>query len=250
MWLYLRRFLIGLRLIRRRECELVLENLVLRQQLLVWERTGRRARLTADDRRFWSTVARGWPGWRAYVQLVEPATVVCWHRTAWRRYWTWRSRKRGGRPRIDAETQALIRRMARDNPTWGAVRIVRELRALGTTVSATTVRRYRSDLQRKPLSPGWQTFLRMHAPEIWAEDPFTVQTLTFRTLFVFFVISHDPSRILHWKVTAHPTDPWIWRQILEATPWNRRPRFLIRDRDACYGVTSSPRPPPSASAQS
>ena len=95
MWLYLRLFLVGLRLVGLRR-DLVLENLVLRQQLTAYTRVPRRTALQPADRRFWSTVARGWVGWRRHVHVVEPATVVRWHRNAWRRYWRWRSRTRGG----------------------------------------------------------------------------------------------------------------------------------------------------------
>ena len=88
----------------------------------------------------------------------------------------------------------------------------------------------------RPPSASWRTFLRLHAPHIWAADFFTVQTLTFRTLYVFVLLSHDRRRIVHWNVTAHPTAPWVWRQIVQATPWGTSPRFLIRDRDRSYGA--------------
>ena len=234
MWLYWRLFLVGLGMLGRRRRDLILENLILRQQLAVWERSGRRPRLQTRDRRFWSVTARNWAGWRAHLQLVQPATVIGWHRLVWRRYWRWKSR--GGQPgrvRIDLETRRLIDRLAAENPTWGVRRIAAELAVLGHPVSPTTVYRYRRI--RPAPSPTWRTFLRLHAPEIWAADFFSVQTLTLRTFYVFFVISHDRRRILHWNVTAHPTAPWVWRQIIAATPWNTAPRFLIRDRDRNYG---------------
>ena len=130
-------------------------------------------------------------------------------------------------------------RLAAENPTWGVRRIAAELAVLGHPVSPTTVYRYRRI--RPAPSPTWRTFLRLHAPEIWAADFFTVQTLTLRTFYVFFVISHDRRRILHWSVTAHPTAPWVWRQIIAATPWNTVPRFLIRDRDRNYGGNFVPK---------
>ena len=88
---------------------------------------------------------------------------------------------------------------------------------------------------RRPPSPSWRTFLRLHAPQIWAADFFTVQTLTFRTLYVFVVLGHQRREIVYWNVTAHPTAAWVWQQIIEATPWSTTPRFLIRDRDRSYG---------------
>ena len=130
---------------------------------------------------------------------------------------------RAGRPRISAEVRALIVRIARENPRWGAVRIVGELRALGFDVSARTVRRYRRQTMRRPPSQSWRTFLKNHAPHIWAVDLLTVQTLTFRTWYVIVFIAHDRRRIVHLNVTKNPTAAWVWRQVIEATPWARSP---------------------------
>ena len=161
--------------------------------------------------------------------------MVRWHRSAWRAYWRWKSRRRSGRPRIPAELRQLIVRIATEHPRWGAVRIVGELRALGFEVSARTVSRYRRQALRRPPSQSWRTFLRNHASSIWAADLFTVQTLAFRTLYVLIVIDHDRRRIRHWNVTEHPIAPWIWQQMIEATAWGQQPGFLIRDRDRSYG---------------
>jgi transposase InsO family protein len=237
------RLLIGLlRRSTRGRGDLLIENLVLRQQLAVYARQRKRPRLRNEDRLFWSVVARTWSPWRSRLRLVQPETVVRWHRIAWRRYWTWKSRgRRVGRPRIDRELRELILRLARENPRWGSVRIVGELRALGVSVSARTVRRYRDQTRRRPPSQSWRTFLRNHAPQIWAVDLFTVQTIAMRTLYVVVFISHDRRRIVHVNVTRHPTAPWLWRQLLEATPWGSRPRFLIRDRDRSFGADFVPR---------
>ena len=140
MQLYLR-LLFGLarRALRSRN-DLLMENLVLRQQLAVYARRSTRPRLRNQDRVFWSAVSRTWRPWRTHLRLVQPETVIHWHRTAWRRYWTWRSRgRRPGGPRINADLLGLIRRLARENPRVGAVRIGGELRALGSTVSTGTV---------------------------------------------------------------------------------------------------------------
>ena len=119
----------------------------------------RRPRLRRHDRRLWSLLARGWSGWRGTLVMVEPDTVVRWHRSAWRAYWRWKSRRRSGRPRIPAELRQLIVRIATDeHPRWGAVRIVGELRALGFDVSARTVSRYRRQALRRPPSQSWRTF--------------------------------------------------------------------------------------------
>ena len=215
--------------------DLLMENLVLRQQLAVYARRRTKPQLQNQDRVFWSVVARRWRPWRIHLWLVQPDTVIRWHRTAWRRYWTWKSRRPPGRPRIDAALRELIQRIARENPRWGAVRIVGELRALGYSVSSRTVHRYRREVLRRPPSQSWRTFLENHAKDIWAVDLFTVQTVTLRTLYAIVFIAHDRRRIVHVNVTRHPTAEWVWRQLLEATPWGAQPRHLIRDRDRCYG---------------
>src|SRR4029453_15282625 len=115
-------------------------------------------------------------------------------------------RTRGpGRPRIDPALRQLIHRLPRENPRWGIVRIVGELRALGYEVSTRTVRRYRPRALRRPPSQSWRTFLPNHAPAIWAVDLFTVQTLTLRTVYVLVCIAHGRRRVVHINVTRHPT---------------------------------------------
>lgn len=215
--------------------QLLLENLALRQQLAVLSPQRCLPRLYPSDRLFWSWLSRIWPGWRSALVLVQPETVVRWQRTAWRQYWAWRSRRARGRPPVRREVRDLIRRLVWENPRWGSMRIVGELRKLGYHVSAQTVRRYRPDTRHRPPSQSWRTFLRNHSPLIWAADFFTVQSVTFKTLFVFFFISHCRRKLVHLNVTAHPTAEWVWRQLIEATPWGEQPKHLIRDRDCCYG---------------
>ena len=140
--------------------------------------------------------------------MVEPDTVVRWHRSAWRAYWRWKSRRGSwASPHSRRAAQRLIVRIATEHPRWGAVRIVGELRALGFEVSARTVSRYRQQALRRPPSQSWRTFLRNHASSIWAADLFTVQTLAFRTLYVLIVIDHDRRRIRPWGGNIHPRDP-------------------------------------------
>ena len=114
------------------------------------------------------------------------------------------------------------------------MRVLGELRKLGFRVSLQTVRRYRKDVPRDPRS-SWRAFLENHQPEIWASDFFTVHTLWFQTLYVFFFIAHDRRKVMHFNVTAHPKATWVWRQLIETTPWGEWPRYLIRDRDRSYG---------------
>ena len=236
MLLYLLLLTETLRRSGTRRRELLWENLALRQQLAVYQRQTHRPSLRQRDRVFRFLLVRRWAGWRGALVFVQPETIIRWHRAGWRRYWTWRSRgRRPGRPRISLEVQAVIRQLAQENPRWGASRLAGELQALGFDVSVRTVGCYRHAARRRPPSQRWRTFLRNHAPQIWATDLFAVQTVTFRTLYVQVVISHDRRRIEHWNVTRHPRAAWIWQQLLEATAWGRQPRFLIRDRDRCFG---------------
>jgi transposase InsO family protein len=219
----------------RDRSDLVAENLLLRHQLAVLTRPARRRpRLRAQDKLLWVLARRLRRDWRRHLVLVRPETVVGWHRRAWRLVWRWRSRSRLGRPRLSPEVRELIARMSRDNPRWGSERICGELLKLGVAVSTRSIRRYRWRPPRGP-SQTWRTFLRTHAHTTWAADLFTVPTVTFRTLYVLFFITHGRRELVHAAVTAHPTAAWVWRQVVEATAWGRRPRHLVRDRDAVYG---------------
>ena len=215
--------------------DLATENLALRQQLAVMKYQRPRPRVTDADRLFWLFLSRIWSGWHASLHIVQPETVVRWHRQGFRYYWRWKSRHRG-RPRVDPEIRALIRRMCQANPLWGAPRVHGELLKLGIEVSETTVSKYMIK-HRGPPSQNWRTFLQNHAKELIALDFFTVPTATFRVLFVLVILSHDRRRILHFNVTEHPTAAWTARQLLEVCGTGNTPRFLIRDRDAIYGKT-------------
>lgn len=203
--------------------------------------TRQRPRPRTRDKLFWIVARRICRDWRRHLVVVRPETVIGWHRRGWRLLWRWTSRARGGRPRLGGEVRDLIARMARENPTWGAERIRGELLKLGLVVSKRSVQQYRRRGPARPPSQFWRTFLANHRPSIWAADLFTVQTLTFETLYVLLFISHGRRELVHWNVTAHPTSAWVWRQLLEATPWGRTPRYLLRDRDAVYGGDFAPR---------
>jgi putative transposase len=216
--------------------DLVAENLLLRHQLAVLTRPTRgRPRLRARDRVFWVLARLARRDWRQHLLIVTPETVVRWHRRGWRLYWRWRARAPVGHPRVREEVQALIAAMARDNPGWGAERIRGELLKLGIAVSRSSVQRYRRRGPARPPNQSWRTFLRNHRPSIWAADLLTVQTLTFRTLYVLVFVSHARRELVHFNVTTSPTAAWVWRQLVAATPWGRTPRFPVRDRDAVYG---------------
>ena len=236
LWLLLLPFRAILALLRSHQ-DLALENLVLRHQLQVVLRNNPRPRLRNSDRIFWVWLHHLWPGgWRDHLLLVRPETVIGWHRRGWRLYWTWRSRSRRGRLRIRPEVRELIATMSRDNRLWGTERIRGELLKLGIVVSNRSIRRYRwRGRDRQSNGQSWRTFLTNQLQGIWAADLFVVQTIGFKTLYVLFFIRHGRRELVHVNVTASPTAAWIWRQLLEATPWGRQPSHLIHDRDAVYG---------------
>jgi putative transposase len=218
---------------------LVVENLVLRQQLAVLKRRHRRPSIGLLDKLFWVVVRRLWSGWKQALIVVTPETVVHWHRAGFRLYWKLISRvsTRIGRRQTSKEIRQLIFRMVAENPTWGAPRIHGELLMLGFDVCERTISRW---MKRAPRDPEpakrWRAFLRNHREAIVAMDFFTVPTITFGVLYCFFIISHDRRRILHFNVTKHPTSRWIVQQLREAFPFESAPGFLIFDRDAKYGL--------------
>ena len=190
----------------RPRAALAAENLALRQQLAVLQVSMKRPRLRRRDRVFWVWLSRLWSGWRSYLMIVKPETVVRWHREGFRLYWRWKSRNKIGRPKTDAEIRQLVRRMARENPTWGAPRIQSELALLGFTVVESTVARY-MDRRRTPPSPTWRTFLDNHVPDIVAIDFFVVATVSFRLLYCFLVLRHDRRRPPNCGCTPWRTGP-------------------------------------------
>ena len=217
------------------------ENAALRHQLIVLRRRVRgRAQLTNGDRLFLVQLYRWFPSVLKAITIIRPETVVRWHRAGFRRYWRWKSRSLGGRPKIAADLRALIRRMSAENPLWGAPRIHGELLKLSFEVGQSSVAKYMVK-RCGPPSQGWRTFLRNHAPDIAAMDLFVVPTIGFDLLHVL-VIVRLARRDLAWiNVTSHPTAEWIARQITEAFPWNEAPRYLIRDRDQIYGAAATRR---------
>ena len=221
----------------RSRAALELENLALRHQIGVLQRSARkRPKLTPVDRLLWAWLSHIWWDWRSALAIVKPETVVAWHRAGFRRFWTWKVRHgRPGRPLISREVRGLIRRMCRENPLWGAPRIHGELLKLGIDIGETSVSKYMLR-SHKPPSQTWRTFLENHLTQMVSIDFFTVPTIRFQVLYVFLVLAHDRRRILHFNVTAHPTAEWTGQQLREAFPFDQLPRYLLRDRDAIFGL--------------
>jgi len=216
--------------------DLQVENLALRHQINVLRRSARkRPQLTSCDRFFWVCLSRLWRDWRSTLVVVKPETVVAWHRKGFRMFWTGKARHgQPGRPVVTRETRDLIRKMCRENPGWGAPRIHGELLKLGIDIGETSVSKYMLRC-RKPSSQTWRIFLENHVSQLVSVDFFTVPTIRFQVLYVFLVLAHDRRRILHFNVTAHPTAEWTGQQLRNAFPYDKVPRYLLRDRDAIFG---------------
>lgn len=216
---------------------LVLENLALRQQLTVLARAGKRPKLARGDWAFWVLLSRRWQAWRELCLLVKPATVIRWHRAGFRLFWTWKSRRLGGRPQVAPRHRALIRQMARENPLWGAPRIHGELLKLGVEVSERTVSRLMPRrLPDEKRAQTWRAFLENHKDVLAAMDFLVVPTWNFRQLYVLVILEHGRRVIRHMNVTTNPTAAWVKQQLREAFPFVEVPRYLLFDRDATFGA--------------
>ncbi|HUS71587.1 MAG TPA: integrase core domain-containing protein [Sedimentisphaerales bacterium] len=223
-----------LRLIFRSKQDIVLENLALRQQLAVQQRSIKRPKIKNTDRIFWVWLSRIWNDWRSALIIVKPPTVIGWHKKGFKLYWKRKSR-RVGRPNIDWELIKLIRRMQKENPLWSPQRIQGELAILGYSVCDNTVAKY----MRKPKTdPGkiqrWLTFLRNHAKYTVGIDFLVVRTISFKALYVFVAISHDRRKILHFAVTANPHSQWAIQQLRETFAFDETTKYVIRDNDGIY----------------
>src|SRR6266511_2328692 len=227
----------GMRFLRLCLCSpaaLAAENLFLRQQLALYQERRVKPRRATHATRLALVWLGRWFDWRQALAMVHPTTLTRWHRQGFQLFWRWQSTP--GRAPIPPDLQALIRRMACENPTWGEERIANELLLkLGLRVSPRTVRKYLPkhldhDRGKRVSSQGWQTFVRNHAQAIIACDFCGVVTATFRLLYVFVLMEHATRRILHVNVTEHPTAPWTLQQLREAIPADHADRFLLHDR--------------------
>ena len=219
----------------RSRASLETEILTLRHQLNVLRRQSpKRPAFTNFDRLIFASLYRIAPSIVTALAIVEPETVIRWHRAGFRLFWRWKSRCRGGRPKTPLEIRQLIRDMSLANPLWGAPRIHGELLKLGIDVGQTSVAKYMAK-RRRPPSQGWRTFLRNHADGIASIDLFVVPTISFRLLYGLLIMLHGRRQMLWLGVTTHPTDEWIARQLTEACGWESTARYIVRDRDRAYG---------------
>jgi len=177
------------------------------------------------------------------ILLIQPATVLKWHRALVRRKWTYR-RTSGGRPSLDAEVEGLLLRLAEENPRWGYGRLQGELAKLDHTLGRSTVRDVlkRCHVPPTPLrgqrASTWRQFLAQHRDAVVACDFFTVETLFLRTLHVLFFLEVGTRRVHLAGCTAHPTAAWVTQQARNLA-WTLQDadgacRHLIHDRDAKF----------------
>ena len=186
--------------------QLEAEIVLLRHQLNVLRRRiPSKPKLAVADRLLFVWLYRLFPSVLNAVTIVQPETIIRWHRAGFRRYWCWKSRSRGGRPEVPMEIRRLIREMSLANRLWGAPRIHGELLKLGIEVAQSTVAKYMAKSGRGR-SQTWKTFLHNR-------------------------------RLISLTVTTQPTAEWIARQITDAFPWNEAPDHIVRDRDEAYGQT-------------
>jgi transposase InsO family protein len=220
----------------RSRARLAAENLFLRKQLALYLERQVEPRRASNATRLTLVMVARFIKWRQCLTIVQPDTLVRWHRHAFRLFWRWKSRRRG-RPRIPPDLQQLIIQMAKANRTWGEERIAAELLLkLGISVSSRTVARYmhRSSPAHGPRSQGWSTFVRNHARDVLACDFFVTVTATFRLLYVFVVLDVDTRRLVHWNVTEHPTAEWTVQQFRSCITGESAHRFVVHDHDTVF----------------
>ena len=221
----------------RSKAELMAENALLRQQLIILKRQVKRPACTKKDRILLVLLARTVRAWKQTLFIVQPETLLRWHRELFRLYWRRKSKASSLKPKVAAETIALIRVMAKENRLWGAERIRGELLKLSIRVSKQTIQKYMRNVRTpQPRGQKWATFLHNHAAQIWACDFIQVTDLFFRPLFAFFIIEHKSRRVIHVGVTRSPSDPWVAQHLREATPYGQAPKYLICDNDSKFGT--------------
>ena len=223
-------------LLCRSRGELVLENAALRHQLGVLRRRSPRPRLRPGDRVRLLLAAALLPAWRQAVLLVQPETILRWHRSGYRFSWRLRSRSRNRR-HLDAGTIDLIRDMTKRNRLWGAERIRGELLKLGIRVAKRTIQKYMKGARTKRGGQSWATFLANHADATWACDFIQTYDILFRQVYAFFIVHLGSSQVVYAASCRHPTQEWTTQQLRNATMDGETPKILLRDRDDKYGAS-------------
>lgn len=233
----LARFMVAL---PQSRASLIAENLFLRKQLAFYQEHKQRPRPLTDAARLSLVLWSRMFDWKAALLIVKPDTLIGWHRKGFKLFWRWKSRP--GRPPLARDIRELIRRMARENPTWGQMRVAAELYLkLGILVSPRTVRKYwpwdNNDRSGRRTSwQHWMTFVRNHAAAIVACDFMVAVTAKFQLLYVLVILEVGSRCIVHCNVTAYPSAEWTLQQFRETLSGEQSYRFLIHDRDAIFSA--------------
>jgi len=189
----------------RSKSQLVAENAFLQKPLIILRRQVKRPACTKTDRMLLVLLARMVQTWRQALFIVQPETLLHWHRQGFRLFWKYTSRAISSKPKIPVETVALIKEMARDNRLWGAERIRGVLLKLGIRVCKRTIQKYMRQVRTpRPRGQTWKAFLRTHAEQIWACDFLSVTDLFFHSLFAFFITLLHSRKVIHVGVTRYP----------------------------------------------
>ena len=218
--------------------ELLAEDAPLRQRPLVLRRGVTRPRCSPTDRAVLVPLASRVRAWRQAPLIVQPGTPLRWHRELFRRRWGRKSRaaREARRAKVPAGASALIRELARANPVWGAERIRGELPRVGIRAAKWAVQKYpRAARPPRRAGQSWATFPRNHADASWARDSLPITDARSRPVYAFFVSALGSRRVVPAGVPRHPTDAQVAQQLRAATPFEQRPRYLIRDTDSKSG---------------
>jgi putative transposase len=217
--------------------QLVIENALLRHQINILRRKSPHPRLTTLDRVRLLFASVALPAWRRALAVVQPDTLLRWHRDGFRLFWRRRSAAPQRRKRVAEDTVTLVRRIAVENRTWGAERIRGEMLKLATSLSKRSIQKYIRAVRRRPGGQTWATFVQNHAQDIWCCDFVQTYDFLFRPLFLFFLVNQGSRQVMHVAATRSPNQEWTAQQIRNATMEATPPRFLIRDRDDKFGAT-------------
>jgi transposase InsO family protein len=216
--------------------QLVVENAILRHQVNVLRRSAGRPRLGLGDRIRLLLGASLLSTWRKMIVVVQPETIIKWHRAGFRLFWRHRS-KPGNRPRLNTDTIDLIRDMAKRDRLWGAERIRGELLKLGIKVSKRTIQKYMRGVRTKRGGQSWATFLANHADSAWACDFIQVYDIIFRQVYAFFIVHLGSRKVVYAAASRNPTQAWTAQQLRNATMDGEAPKILLRDRDDKFGAS-------------
>ncbi|WP_042350932.1 integrase core domain-containing protein [Bacillus massiliigorillae] len=236
-------FISFLSLLFKSSTNIKLENIALRSQLALYKQRYEKQKIpkptpTPAFRQLWVILSKCLVNWKSHLILVKPATVIKWHRTAFKLHWRRKSQKIG-RPKLSQVTITLIRRIHQENPMLSPEKIHEKLQLLGIEKppAPNTIAKYIPTVRKPPTEKqiqSWKTFLNNHQSVTWATDFFTISTLTFQVLYVLVIIDHQTRKIISFGVTYHPTAQWTIQQFRNATPYGQVPKYLIHDNDTIF----------------